>query len=53
MDKDILTQITRWAQSATYISKIGSDKVKAYARGYEQGIADAKAKILEIVNNEN
>lgn len=23
------------------------------ARGYEQGIADTKTKILEIVNNEN
>jgi len=53
MDKDILTQIIQWAQSTTYITKSGNDKVKAYAKGYEQGIADAKAKILEIVNSEN
>lgn len=53
MDKDILTQIIQWAKSATYISKNGNDKVKNYTKGYEQGIADAKAKILEIVNNEN
>lgn len=53
MDKDILTQIIRWAQSTTYVSKNSSDKVKAYARGYEQGIADAKARILEIVNSKN
>lgn len=50
---DILTQIIRWAQSTTYVTKNGNDKVKAYAKGYEQGIADAKARILEIVNSEN
>lgn len=53
MDKDILTQIIEWAQGATYITKSSNDEVEAYAKGYEQGIADAKAKILEIVNSEN
>lgn len=50
MEKELLTQITQWAKSATYISKNGNDKVKNYTKGYEQGIADAKARVLEIVN---
>jgi hypothetical protein len=51
-DIDILTKILEWAKSATYVSKNGSREVKAYARGYEKGISDAKEKILEIINSE-
>lgn len=53
MDADILTKIIRWAKSTTYITKNGSKEVKAFSRGYEQGISDAKERILEIVNSEN
>lgn len=52
-DKDILTKIIEWAKSTTYMSKNGNNEVKAYIIGYEKGIADAKARILEIINSEN
>lgn len=51
-DCDILTKIEKWCGSATYTPKDGNDIVRAYATGYEKGIADAKAKILEIINSE-
>lgn len=52
-DKDILTQIIKYAKSTTYVTKNGAKEVKAYSKGYEQGIADAKAKVLEIINSES
>lgn len=53
MDKDILTQIIRWAQSTTYVPKFGNREVRAHAIGYEQGLADAKRLILDIINNKD
>lgn len=50
---DILTKIVKWCNSSTYVNKNGSSEVKAYARGYEKGINDAKERILEIINSEN
>jgi hypothetical protein len=50
---DILSQIIKWASTTQYMTKSGTDECKAYIRGYEQGIADAKAKILAIANSEN
>ena len=52
-DCDILTKIEKWCSDATDITKDGNDIVRAYATGYEKGIADAKARILEIINSEN
>ena len=52
MDVDILTKIIRWAESTTYKTKCGSKQVIDFSRGYEQGIADAKAKVLDIVYSE-
>lgn len=52
-DCDILTKIVKWCGGTTYIPKDGNDIVRAYATGYEKGIADAKARILEIINSEN
>ena len=52
-DKDILTQIIEWAKSTVYVTKNGTKEVKAYSKGYEQGIADAKEIILDIINSEN
>jgi hypothetical protein len=52
-DCDILTKIEKWCGGATYIIKDGNDIVRAYATDYEKGIADAKARILEIINSEN
>lgn len=52
-DVDILTKIIKWAESTTYVSKMGSSEVKAFAKGYEKGINDAKERILEIINSEN
>lgn len=51
-DCDIFTKIEKWCGCATYIIKDGNDIVRAYATGYEKGIADAKARILEIINSE-
>lgn len=51
-DVDILTKIIKWCNSATYVTKNGSNEVKAFAKGYEKGIDDAKARILEIINSE-
>lgn len=51
-DVDILTKIIRWCKSSTYITKAGGSEAKAYAKGYEKGINDAKEKILEIINSE-
>lgn len=51
-DVDILTKIIRWCNSTTYVAKNGSSEVKAFAKGYEKGINDAKEKILEIINSE-
>ena len=51
-DVDILTKIIRWCNSSTYVTKAGSSEVKAFAKGYEKGINDAKEKILEIINSE-
>lgn len=50
---DILSQIIKWASTTQYMTKSGTDESKAYIRGYEQGIADAKAKMLTIANSEN
>lgn len=52
-DVDILTKILRWCNSTTYVTKNGSSEVKAYSKGYEKGINDAKERILEIINSEN
>ena len=52
MEKDILTQIIEWASSTTYCTKIGDRNHKMYIKGYEQGIADAKERILKIINSE-
>ena len=52
-DVDILTKILRWVESSTYVTKNGSSEVKAFAKGYEKGINDAKEIILEIINSEN
>lgn len=49
---DILTKILKWAESSTHVTKNGSREVKAFAKGYEKGINDAKARILEIINSE-
>lgn len=51
-DIDILTKIVRWCNSTMYATKNGSSEVKAFAKGYEKGINDAKARILEIINSE-
>lgn len=51
-DVDILTKIEKWCKGTTYITKDGNDIVRAYAAGYEKGIADAKVRILEIINSE-
>lgn len=51
-DVDILTKILKWAESSTYVTKNGSSEVKAFAKGYEKGINDAKVRILEIINSE-
>lgn len=51
-DVDILTKIIKWAESTTYVTKNGTKEVKAYSKGYEQGISEAKAKVLEIINSE-
>lgn len=51
-DVDILTKIIRWCNSTTYVTKNGSSEVKAFAKGYEKGINDAKEIILEIINSE-
>ena len=53
MDKNILTQIKKWAQSATYMPKFGNKEVRAHSIGYEQGLADAKKLVLDIINSEN
>ena len=52
-DCDILTKIEKWCGGTTNIHKDGNDIVRAYATGYEKGIADAKVRILEIINCEN
>lgn len=49
---DILAKIEKWCGGVTYISKDGDDIVRTYATGYEKGIADAKARILAIINGE-
>lgn len=51
-DVDILTKILRWCNSITYVSKNGTEEVKAYSKGYEKGINDAKRRVLEIINSE-
>lgn len=51
-DVDILTKIVKWASSTTYVTKNGTKEVKAYSKGYEKGINDAKERILEIINSE-
>ena len=51
-DVDILTKILKWVESSTYVNKNGSSEVKAFAKGYEKGINDAKEIILEIMNGE-
>lgn len=51
-DVDILTKILKWAESSTYVTKNGSNEVKAFAKGYEKGINEAKEIILEILNSE-
>jgi hypothetical protein len=52
-DVDILTKIIKWAKSTTYVTKNGTKEVNAFAKGYERGINDAKARILEIINSKN
>lgn len=52
-DVDIFTKILTWVKSTTYVTKTGSSEVKAFSKGYEKGINDAKDKILEIINSEN
>ena len=48
-DKDILTQIIEWANdSHAYLSERTS-----YAKGYKDGISQAKEIILNIINSEN
>ena len=51
-DVDILTKIVKWCNSTAYVTKNGSSEVKAFAKGYEKGINDAKEIILEILNGE-
>lgn len=51
-DVDILTKILKWVESSTYVTKNGRSEVKAFAKGYEKGINDAKEIILEIINSE-
>ncbi len=53
-DVDILTKILKWCNSTIYITKNSnsSSEVKAFAKGYEKGINDAKERILEIINSE-
>ena len=51
-DCDILTKIKKWCGGTTYITKDGNDIVRAFATGYEKGIADAKVRILEIIDGE-
>ena len=51
-DVDILTKIIKWCNSTMYVTKNGSAEVKAFARGYEKGINDAKEIVLEIINSE-
>lgn len=43
-DCDILTKIEKWCGSATYTPKDGNDIVRAYATGYEKGIARCQGK---------
>lgn len=53
---DLLSQIIEWASSTTYCTKIGNRNHKMYIKGYEQGIADAKARIFRNIkqrHNEN
>ena len=48
-DKDILTQVIEWANSShAYLSAR-----TPYAKGYKDGISQAKEIILEIINSEN
>ena len=48
-DKDILTKIIEWANSShTYLSNRTE-----YAKGYKDGISQAKEIILDIINSEN
>lgn len=51
-DVDILTKIMNWCVNQMSVPKDGSGEVFAYAMGYEKGMNDAKAKILEIINSE-
>ena len=51
-DVDILTKILKWVELSTYVTKNGSAEVKAFAKGHEKGINDAKEIILEILNSE-
>lgn len=51
-DVDILTKIINWCVNQMSVPKDGSGEVFAYAMGYEKGMNDAKAKILEIINSE-
>lgn len=49
---DLLSQIKKWASSTSYYSLNGTEEVKSYIKGYSQGMADAKERILEILNSE-
>lgn len=52
LNVDILTKILKWCNSTTYVIKNGTKEVKAYSKGYEKGIDDAKKIVLEIINGE-
>lgn len=47
-DKDILTQIIEWANSSHAYLSVRTP----YAKGYKDGISQAKEIILEIINSE-
>lgn len=54
-DVDILTKIIRYCSCTTYVSKEVegyTKEVYEHARAFEQGIAFAKERILEIINSE-
>lgn len=51
-DVYILKKIKKWVESSTYVTKNGSSEVKAFAKGYKDGISRAKEIILEIINSE-
>ena len=54
-DVDILTKIIRYCSSTSYIPKEVEGYTKEvydHAKGFEQGIAHAKERILEIINSE-